>query len=103
MIENSKDVFFFVLSFCILGFTIFICWAIYYIAMILKNVNDFFKEMRKKLALIEELINTLKTKLEKSSHSLALIAEGAKHAINFVKDRNSKKKAKTTSKKNTEN
>lgn len=93
MFETSKDIFWVVLAFCIAWFTLGLFWVLYYIAQILKNVNQAMTSVRTKLELLENLLKTLKEKIEKSSSHLALLAEGVAQAVGIIKDRIEKKKS----------
>lgn len=102
ILESSKDLLFIVIAFCLLWLTIFTSWAIYYIAQILKEARDTFRNMRSALGLVEKLVSTIQNKVESSSSHLAFLAESVKQGMQFVNERKAKKatrtkKAKTTS------
>lgn len=92
MLETSKDVLYIVLSFCALWLTIFFCWVIYYLAMLLKQAYDLTRTIREKVDKVEGLIDAAKQKLERSSSHLALIAEGVGQLIGFVVSRRAESK-----------
>ncbi|MFA5076162.1 MAG: hypothetical protein WC480_01960 [Patescibacteria group bacterium] len=98
MLETSKDLLYVVLSFCILWLTIFICWVIYYFAMLLKQAYDVTRSARAKLEKVEAIIDLAKEKLEKSSSHLGVLAEGVgqlvKYLINKKMAGNADKKSK---------
>jgi predicted PurR-regulated permease PerM len=96
MLETSKDLFWIVLSFCILWFTIFICWGIYYIIMVFKNINNLVKEIKQKILMIEEFFANLKTKIEKSSNNVAALVNVGKQVIPYIKEHFAKKTGKKT-------
>ncbi len=87
MIETSKDLLYIVIAFCILWFTIFLCWMLYYIAMILRQANKMIKDWRERISRIEEFFASLKGKFE----NVGPILEGAKKVIGFIKEREEKK------------
>jgi hypothetical protein len=78
MFETTKDILYIVVAFCSLWVTIFLCWVIYYIAMILKQAYGMTKEVKEKMEKIDESIRGILEKLEHSSAYLALIADGAR-------------------------
>ena len=101
MLETSKDLFWIVLSFCILWFTIFICWGIYYIIMVFKNINDLVRDTKEKLVSIEEFFVSLKNKVEKSAANVTSLVNLGKQLIPYFKEKMEKKqtkKSKTTKK-----
>lgn len=94
MIGTTKDIFYIVISFCILWFTIFVCWAIYYIAMILRDVKKVAKDIRKKIELVEEILMIFKDKIEHTSSHLKLLVESASNIVEFLKERREEKETK---------
>lgn len=81
MFETTKDILYIVLAFCALWVTIFMCWVIYYVAMILRQTHGLMKDVQDKMQTLEETISGLREKIEHSSTYLALIADGAKYLI----------------------
>ena len=96
MIETAKDILYIVLAFCVLWFTIFLCWAIYYIAMILKETKKMMTDVRKKIELLETVLQAFKERLEHTSSHMKLLVDTAVSVAEFIKDR--KKEKKTTRK-----
>lgn len=95
MLETSKDLLLVVIAFCVLWLTVFICWMIYYIAMLLKQAYDTTRVFKEKLEKLEGLIDFAKTKIEKSSSHLALVAEGIGQLAKYLiakKEKKTKKK-----------
>lgn len=99
MLETSKDLLYVIISFCVLWLTIFICWMIYYIAMLLKQVYDLVRSFKEKLEKVEALMDLAKEKLEKSSSHLALLAEGISQVVKYVIEKRNKKSSVKKSKK----
>ena len=94
MLETSKDLLFVVLAFCILWLTIFICWMIYYLAMLLKQVYDVAKGIRNKVEKLEDFVDLLKSKLGKSFLHFPIIAEGLSQLLKLLIERQGKKTSK---------
>lgn len=84
MLETSKDVLYIVLSLCALWLTVFLCWVIYYVAMLLKQAYDFTKGARQTLVKFEALIDSAKGKLERSGSHLMLLVESVGQLAQFV-------------------
>ena len=91
-INDSKDLLYVVISLCVLLFTIFSCWAIYYLARILQQMFRAIKETRDRLSRLDELFKILKEKIEHSASYLPLIMEGVKKLVELMKNRAEKKK-----------
>ncbi len=90
MIE-AKDILYIVLAFSALWFTAFVCWLIWQVAMILKNINDTLTEAREKMAKIDATLAAIRDKFDHATTSLSLLVEGGKRVIDYVVE---KKKAK---------
>lgn len=91
-INNQQDLLYLVISISVLGLTFFICWAIYYLIMILKQSSQTIKEMRDRLHKVDTAIDMLKEKIEHSASYLLLIGEGIKKLVEIMKSRGEKKK-----------
>lgn len=94
MLETSKDILYISISFFVLLLTIFICWVIYYLAMILREFKKIIADVRKKIELVESLIIALKEKLEHTSSHMKLLVETAVNLAEFFKDRKIENKKK---------
>lgn len=97
MIETTKDILYIVIAFCVLWFTIFVCWTIYYVAMILRELKKAMADVRKKIELLEKVLLAFKEKIESTSSHMKLLVETAINVAEFIKDR--KKEKKTSRKK----
>jgi len=89
MLETSQDLFYVVLSFCVLWLTIFLCWALYYVIRLLKQTNDFIVDVKTRIATVHSLFNSLKTKI---------IGEGLKGLFALISRVREDKKEKTKTK-----
>jgi len=91
-INDSKDLLYVIISLCALLFTVFSCWAIYYLARILRQMFRIIKEASDLLNKVEELIKIIKEKFERGASYLPLIMEGVKKLVELMKGRAEKKK-----------
>jgi hypothetical protein len=94
LLNTSKDLLNIAIAASVVGFTVFLCWTIYYFAMILRQAFFGIKEMRGRLHKIDELLKTFKEKIESSVSYLLLIGEGVKKLVEVIKDRSDKKEEK---------
>ena len=74
--------------------SIFSCFVLYYLAMILRQAFLVTKEMRDRLKKIDEVAHAFKEKIENSASYLLLISEGIKKIVEVVGDRREKKSRK---------
>ncbi|MBU0531430.1 hypothetical protein KKG31_08690 [Patescibacteria group bacterium] len=93
MIE-AKDILYIVLAFSVLWFTAFVCWLIWQVAMILKNVNDTLTEAREKMSKIEATLAAIRERFDHATGSLSLLVEGGKRVIDYVVEKKREKKEK---------
>lgn len=91
-INDSKDLLYVIISLCVLLFTVFSCWAIYYLARILQQTFNVIKETRDRLNKVDEIFRALKEKIEHSASYLFLIGEGIKKLVEVIKERSEKNK-----------
>lgn len=87
MFETSKDILYYVLAFCILWITVFICWFLFYVVSIIGSVRKVIKGIQEKLEKVDELINLVKDKVEHSATYLPLIVEGIGKLVDYFKDK----------------
>ncbi|PIR13075.1 hypothetical protein COV49_03365 [Candidatus Falkowbacteria bacterium CG11_big_fil_rev_8_21_14_0_20_39_10] len=99
MITNTQDILNLVKAGAVGLLAIFICWAIYYFAMIMRQILKVIKEMRERLQKVDEVLKTLKEKIEHSTSYLLLIGEGMKKLVEVARDYTGKEKAKKKRKK----
>lgn len=92
LINDSRDLLNIIIALSVLLFTIFSCWAIYYLARILQQFFKVLKETRDRLNKFDELVKMVKEKIEHSASYLPLIMEGVKKLVELMKNRAEKKK-----------
>lgn len=72
MIENSRDILNLVIAFCVLWFTIFICWFIYYMISTIKKLHDSINFFHNTLSSFNELVEATKNKIIDSTSGFKL-------------------------------
>ncbi|MFH1427044.1 MAG: hypothetical protein ABIG60_00750 [Patescibacteria group bacterium] len=92
IIQNSKDLLYIVIAFCILWLTVFVAWFIYYLIMIMRQVFQIIKEVREKINKVDKAIKDFKDKVEHGTAYLALISEGVKKLTKNFHEKGGKKK-----------
>jgi len=92
MFTTSVDVLYLVLTACILILTIFLVITLYNLIVSLKRINKVTKIIESGVVKVDELVNLAKEKLHNSSAYFMILAEIAKKAIEFVKDKREEKK-----------
>lgn len=95
MIATTQDILNIVKAGAVGLLAIFICWAIYYFAMILRQMLKVIRETRERLRKVDEVLKTFKEKIERSTSYLLLIGEGMKKLVEVIKDYAGKEKTKT--------
>ncbi|MFA5155670.1 MAG: hypothetical protein WC453_04550 [Patescibacteria group bacterium] len=93
MFATSADILHLVLAACIAVLTFFICWAIYYLIVSLQRIFRLVKRIEAGVAKVEELTDIAKEKLKNSGAYFMILAEVAKKAMEFVKEKKEKRAA----------
>ncbi|MBU1036580.1 hypothetical protein KKF32_00915 [Patescibacteria group bacterium] len=92
MLETSKDLLNLVIAFCILWFTVFLCWVIYYFAMILRKINEVMEKVTLTLDAVTDFFKKAKEKMDKTASSVSVLLELGKKIFNIVKEKQEEKK-----------
>ncbi len=92
MFTTSVDLLYGVIALCVLVFTAFLVWIMYYVAQILRQGNEVVMEIREK---VEEFGNTLeeiKDRVLDSATSISFVASQIGGVVDFIQERQAKKK-----------
>ncbi len=93
---SPSDLLYIVLAFCVLWLTAGLFWLISQIAIMLRNVNEAMTDARRKFALIEEAIMSIKSRVEQATSGTHLVFDGIKTLIEFAAARRSSKKGRSS-------
>lgn len=85
MIQTSHDLLFIVLSFCALWITILLCWGLYYLVVMLRDVYKITRNVNRKIESFGELIEALKVRVTSMGAFLTLFSHGLSAFINHIK------------------
>jgi len=99
MLETSKDLLLVVIAASVALFTIFTCWAIFYVVVMLRSVSKMTVSFREKLEIVDKILKLIKEKLEKGSNHMALVADSAIKLAGFMMDKQKSGSSKTKGKK----
>lgn len=92
MFSTSIDVLNLVLAVCIAFLSFFLCWAIYYFVVSAQMIHRLIKRVELGVTKVEGVIETAQDKLRNSSAYFMILAEIAKKAMEFVKEKREEKK-----------
>lgn len=84
---NAQDVYYFVLAVVALVVGGFLSWALYELAMLLKQGNEVTARVRDGVADVEESILDVKDRLESSLRVLGMLTEGGKAILGTLMGR----------------
>jgi len=99
MLETSKDLLYIVIAFCILWFTIFICWMIYYMAMILKRIHIVMETFTRTLEAVRSFFDQARDKVNNLGSTIAAAVEVGRKVADFVKEKQANKSSGSRKKK----
>ncbi|MFA5134480.1 MAG: hypothetical protein WC505_01675 [Patescibacteria group bacterium] len=98
MLETSKDLLFVALATCAVALTFFMCWALYYIVMMLKRahavvneVSELVMSIKQKLERLERLFDAVEDKIKNSASYLPLLFKGITELVEYFKRRREEK------------
>lgn len=85
MTFTSIDIFYAALSICVVVFTGFLVWAIFYVVQILKQGNEIIAETREKVAEFEEALANIKERVITSANTVSFIGQEIGSIVEIVK------------------
>lgn len=94
MIESTKDILFLVLAFCVLWFTVFVCWFIYYMIVMIRDVKEMVHIARNIFRKAEELVDFVRNRAERGASYIGLAADVFKNVMPYVEKARARKKTK---------
>lgn len=77
MLEAS-DIFYIILAFCVLWVTVFFCWFLFQVAMVIKNVNALLHEIKFQFERIDQTLNGIKSKFNEGSDHMGSMVDHLK-------------------------
>ncbi|EKD24509.1 MAG: hypothetical protein ACD_80C00225G0002 [uncultured bacterium (gcode 4)] len=75
MFDTPQDLLYIVLSFCILWFTVFLCWLLYQAVRVLKNANEIIENVTNKLELISDAVEFIRKKVDNVSDHMGSVSK----------------------------
>jgi hypothetical protein len=98
MLDASREILLIVLAFCAAILTFFICWALYYIVMMLKRarevtdeVSDVVRLVKEKIERLGSLLDAVEEKLKNTAGYLPLVLKGVTDLVDYFKRRHEDK------------
>jgi len=86
MFETSQDILNIAKTAAVIGLSTITFIFIYYLVRIMREMFRMVKEMRDRINKVDELIQSVKEKIEHSTSYLLLISEGIKKVVEIAKD-----------------
>lgn len=94
MLQTTHDIFYLVLAICVAAFTVFLCFALFYMIRFFKQITDTLNDIKEKFERIASVFHFLRNKI---------VAEGLKTIVNYIKEKKNEKTSKNNKTKNQEN
>ncbi len=86
-LSSTNDLFFLVATIVIIWVAVFLCWALYELATLLRQGNKVVGETREKIARVENAAMAIRERLESTLSYFGTFAEIGKTAMSFFKAR----------------
>lgn len=93
MIAETQDILYLVLAFCVLWFTIFVCWLLYYFIAIMREARGTVRDLRERVSRITAALEEIKEKFSSSLAIFSGLADGVKFVMNYLTERRSSHRA----------
>ncbi|MFH1078058.1 MAG: hypothetical protein V1745_02105 [Patescibacteria group bacterium] len=87
MTSSTVDILYIVLAVAAVWVTVFLCWALFELATLVRRANRIVEDATEKLSRVEKAIIAAKEKLENSAKYLGILAEGGRAVVSMFKDR----------------
>lgn len=103
LITSSQDILYLAIAVCVVIFTFFVCWILYYAVFSVRNLFKITKEARDSVEKAHKILSVLKEKLDSTFSYIYLVEEGVKKisdVISEYKKKSTSKKKGSSSKKN---
>ena len=84
---DSKDILYMVLAFCALWFTVFLCFALYQVARLMKRMQELSAHLREKADEVLNSINTIRIKIEGHVNAITSIGDGIRKIMDALRSR----------------
>ncbi len=94
MFQTSQDILYLSISFTVLFIGLAIGWGCIYVTLILRDLKQMTKSTRKKLDLIDQILDIVKKKVETTANYLPPLLEGLGKLATHFKEKKEIKKAK---------
>lgn len=102
MFETSNDILNIVKAISIFSLALLASWALFYFARILQELFRIVRETRERFNKIDEIIKSIKEKIEHSTSYLLLMSEGIKKLVEIIGKYTKHNSSREDSKKDTE-
>jgi uncharacterized protein YoxC len=87
MFNTSRDILNLVLSVCIAGFTVFVCWMIFYVIATFKSVYKVIKDITASVQQISRLVDFIQQKIEAGSEVVTGLGNKVNDLFATIKDK----------------
>lgn len=84
MFVTSRDLLNLVIAICAIWLTVFVCWSLYYTAMILKKVNDTLERITMTLTLMDQFFASAKAKVDAFGQTVSTVVKVASDLAGMV-------------------
>lgn len=97
-LDTTKDLFYLILAIAVGGVGVFLCWALYEVARLLRQGNQMVTETREKISNVEKAVIRMKERIESSASYLGVLAKSGSSIMSFFKNREERREKKRAKK-----
>ncbi len=87
MFTTSLDLLYGVIALCLIIFTGFLAWIMFYMVQILKQGNQVISDIRQQLSDLQQLLESVRDRVVNSTNSISMIAKHIGGIVQFIQRR----------------
>ncbi len=97
MLQTSQDLFFVIAAIAMVWVSVFLCWALYRLAIFLKSINEVTTDVRDRVQKAESFFDDIRSRLTRTVGVITAVQKGVEMGLTILQGR--KKSAATKAKK----
>ena len=91
MFNTSLDLLYLFIALAVLIITFFISWLLFYFILITRDFYGTVKNFKKKVDILEQILNSIKEKVEHTSTYLPLLVQGVMKIVEYFSSKHKEK------------
>jgi len=98
MFQNYQDLFFVVASIAIVWVSVFLCWALYRLAIFLRSINDVTLDVQQHIEGLEEWFDDIRSRFARTVGMITAVQKAVNVGLSILERRDKKSESKKAKK-----